>query len=1077
MPCINRKDEFMKRPAGYRNSMMYLACLAVLSAAFMVDSPEAPVRAEQEKIRSTSSPHASFKSKMGRVDYFFRMLRDPELDRVPPNIRQRELAYARTLPRQPLTRQVGSAEADFFTWQEGGPYDVGGRTRALAVDTTNPNTIIAGGVSGGIWKSTDGGGSWTLKTALNTPLSVTWIAQDPRVGETSTWYYITGEFIGSADDFGSKAPFFGHGIYKSTDNGETWFFLSATIDNDETQFDTPFDYMSRIVVHPVNGSLFVASNGSGIYRSTNGGASFSLVLGGDAEHTWNDVVVASDGTLLAVLSETSSGALIQLSSPGVYKSTDNGDTWTNITPNGFPANHDRSVLAFAPSNPDAAYILTSSGAGNRGNVALYKITVSTNTFEDRSGNIPDFGDPAGFMNTQGSYNMALAVKPDNENTVFIGGTNLYRSFDGFATQPTNRDTAWVGGYAHDNNFSQYTGHHSDQHVLVFDPTNPDVMWSGHDGGIARTLDADAVPMAWQDKNSGYNVTQFYTVGIASQAEFAGSTEVGGGTQDNGTPTFDWTQPNQGSVDITSGDGGFLYIGKDQNYASVQEGVTFRRSKLGLLTQIAPPPGGNAAPLFIHPFAVDPSDEGVMYYPLGHIMWRNAQVDVATSENQGWVKLDNISGSSGTLISALSVSTDNPDHRLYYATSGSGSPQVFRLDNANTATSGQVDISILGAPVGAYVHQIAVNPTNADEIMVVMSNYNIVGLYHSTDAGASYTAVEGNLKGTTETPGPSLRWAAIMPQGATTQYLVATSVGLFGVSRLDGSDTIWGQEAADKMGNVVVAALDTRLADGTIAAATHGRGVFIGVSSAQTKAVATDTSTVIFTSSDNTQTTVSFQSGSVGGSTVTYQYFGNQPPPSVTGFPTFSQPLQYFNIDSSLPDTATFEAQLTVGYTQAQSGAAGISNENDLKLFRWNTDNESWQQMATTVDAAGNTASAVATKFSTWALAGSSPTGIEEDRAAAGSPQSFSLKQNAPNPFNPATTIRYTLAEAGPVRLAVYNIQGRAVRTLVDRVQHAGTYEVVWDGRTDLGQRAGSGVYLYRLIAGEQVRTRKMTLLK
>ena len=90
-------------------------------------------------------------------------------------------------------------------WKEAGPIDVGGRTRALAVDVTNPNTILAGGVSGGMWKSTDKGATWQMKSTTSQVLSVTSLAQDPRPGNTNTWYYASGEYRGSANDRGRTA--------------------------------------------------------------------------------------------------------------------------------------------------------------------------------------------------------------------------------------------------------------------------------------------------------------------------------------------------------------------------------------------------------------------------------------------------------------------------------------------------------------------------------------------------------------------------------------------------------------------------------------------------------------------------------------------------------------------------------------------------------------------------------------------------------------------------------------------------------------------------------------------------------
>jgi len=490
--------------------------------------------------------------------------------------------------------------------------------------------VIAGGVSGGIWKSTDRGRTWKLKTSMNTPLSVTWIAQDPRNGQSAVWYYVSGEQRGSGSDLGGTATFFGNGIYKSTDNGETWQFLSSSADNTPNEYSGPFDFVSKVAVSPINGNVYIASDGFGIYRSTNGSGTFSRVIGTDGGHQWSDIAVAdSSGVLVAVLSSENFG-VAPVDTPGVYKSVNHGDTWTRVTPATFPSSHSRSVITIAPSNRDLAYVLTSKGDGDRTDVKLHKIVLSSGASTDLSANIPDFGNPVGYMDTQLDYNMAIALKPNDPNFVLIGGINLFRSTDGFATKPTIKDKGWVGGYATVNDVSGYENHHADQHALFFDPFNSNMLWSGHDGGISRSHNISAEPVVWEDMNSGYNVTQFYTVALAHQSGKAELTDFAGGTQDNGTPVFDYTDPGAGSVDISSGDGAFVYLAKDRAITSAQEGQAFRIELDDSFVAIAPPDGHGGSPLFIHPFAVDPGDEKILFYPLDHVIWRNGNLGTATT---------------------------------------------------------------------------------------------------------------------------------------------------------------------------------------------------------------------------------------------------------------------------------------------------------------------------------------------------------------------------------------------------------------------------------------------------------------
>jgi photosystem II stability/assembly factor-like uncharacterized protein len=287
---------------------------------------------------------------------------DPATGVIPPGIRSRELEFARTLPkRAPVLSK--SSNASLFNWASAGPNNRAGRTRGLVVDVNDPNNIIAGGVSSGVWKSTDGGASWALKTAPGVSFAVTTIAQDPRAGQTHTWYFAGGEFRGgtTSSDRGFWAPYMGAGIFKSTDNGETWQLLPSTKDSDPTIFNSAFDYVHRLAISPVTGTVFVANNASGIYRSADGGVSFPLVLGGVAQHAWNDVAVGSNGVVVAILSQQTQGATQQTNPPGVYKSNDDGLTWARITPATFPGTHHRSLLAVAPSNPNIVYALTFTG--------------------------------------------------------------------------------------------------------------------------------------------------------------------------------------------------------------------------------------------------------------------------------------------------------------------------------------------------------------------------------------------------------------------------------------------------------------------------------------------------------------------------------------------------------------------------------------------------------------------------------------------------------------------------------------------------------------------------------------------
>ena len=177
-------------------------------------------------IDSSSPLHPEKASKAARWNYIFNLLRSPHSNEIPKAIRYRELQHAQDV-QEKIAYKSPIARRD-FSWFEIGPSDVGGRTRALAIDLDNPDRMIAGGVSGGLWESTNGGDSWSPLNQDGGNLSVTYVVQDPRPANRNIWYYSSGEFSGnSASDPGRVAPYFGSGIYKSEDNGETWSLLPA----------------------------------------------------------------------------------------------------------------------------------------------------------------------------------------------------------------------------------------------------------------------------------------------------------------------------------------------------------------------------------------------------------------------------------------------------------------------------------------------------------------------------------------------------------------------------------------------------------------------------------------------------------------------------------------------------------------------------------------------------------------------------------------------------------------------------------------------------------------------------------
>ena len=181
-----------------------------------------------------------------RLVYENRRFKDPNTGRVPSDMRRKELMFAKTLP---ISESLSKSN-----WSHRGPYNVGGRTRAISFDVQDENIILAGGTSGGMFRSTDGGQSWDMTTDPGQLHNVTCVAQDTRLGHEDTWYFGSGENRGG---WLGDVSFLGNGIYKSIDGGLSWDSLAITTSNTPQSWDNDFDFVWSIVTDPSNDSMDV----------------------------------------------------------------------------------------------------------------------------------------------------------------------------------------------------------------------------------------------------------------------------------------------------------------------------------------------------------------------------------------------------------------------------------------------------------------------------------------------------------------------------------------------------------------------------------------------------------------------------------------------------------------------------------------------------------------------------------------------------------------------------------------------------------------------------------------------------
>lgn len=799
---------------------------------------------EQEPIQFNKIYQFPSEGPKARKAWDTKRLVNPETGIMPKNIRTKELAFTNNLPSD-----INNTNLE---WTAAGPFNVGGRTRALAFNLLDENILLAGGASGGVWRSTNLGQEWAKMTKPLQLHNVTCIKQDIREGKENIWYHGTGELTGSSAS-GTDAYFDGNGIYKSVDGGLSWDSIPGiqltgngdtifTSDNYAAGGFNEFDFIWNIALDPSNTNqdeIYAATYGS-IHKSIDGGLTWTRQLGGGNAY-YNNVEVTPLGVVYATLSSDGTDN-------GIWRS-DDGENWTNILPNEFPEVYGRTAIGINPSDENEIYFLSSEteGEGQFTNTffegqtwtSLWKYNYlcgdgndTCGVWQNLSQNIPA-NQPTTFdnFNSQGGYNLLVKVKPDDSNVVFIGGTNLWRSTDGF-TSDTN--TAQIGGYYQGSdhgydNWDIYQDHHPDQHELLFLPSDPNTVLSGNDGGIHISENCLSTPHQWQRLNNGYQTTQLYSV-----TQGKGNSDLMiGGFQDNGNfltitddETASWVMP-------FNGDGSYNAVADNEEdfYLQIQRGVLFKmklneNGEVLTYNRMDPLGADTNNYEFINYLAMDPNNDDILYFPNGRKLWRNntsSQFEYNNSQirtNQGW---ELFSDTCKREISSLDIST-SPANTVYVGTSGK---YLYKIEDANTGDPSFTQISNIPVGFDANISAIEIDPTNDQRVLVLTSNYLIYSLFFTDNGGESWKRVGGNLEESLSGggDGPSMRTAEIAVLGNDTLYMVGGSTGLYATDKLEGLETEWTLIGAQQFGGVVVENIQYRASDGKLVVGTHGTGIY------------------------------------------------------------------------------------------------------------------------------------------------------------------------------------------------------------------------------------------------------------
>lgn len=646
-------------------------------------------------------------------------------------------------------------------WRERGPVDVGGRTRAIMIDESDPNRnrIWVGGVSGGVWRTEDitqSDPQWTKLSPYFESLAISDIAQDPN--DFNRVYVSTGEsYTGDVQ---------GAGIFMTEDDGVTFTLLPSTKNN-------TFRTVNEVHVH-TNGDVYAATANGGVFRSKDRGGSWQRIIGagvsGALSNNFHDFIYIESNQTFYTSNDNS-----------IYKST-TGDSssWVNIGRGnqGFPATISRIELAVCPSDPNVIYFI--------GAISGF----SSNTFVSNDGGQtwsqkavpPLFGDYG-----QAGYDLDIQTDPFNCLRILAGGVYMAES--------TFQGLTWRG-FAFDI--------HVDQHNITFDPKKQGRVLFGNDGGIWLSENGGASSV---DKNIGYVTTQFYAGAIHP---VAGSPYVIGGTQDNNSMILSEPGLSPSRVAL-GGDGIYCFI--DQNEPNIQI-VSYQEGKYHLSTDggISFGLGADIDGAFINRSGYD--DNANLLYgqindggspDIDYFRWNvdNFQVDYVDISTHD------------IYVTAVRVDP-KVANRVYF---GGQNGLVLRVDNANSGTSKTATV-FADLPGTASVSCVYMDEQTSQDALISLNNYGsgLKNIWVTYDGGTQWVAIEGDL------PDLPVRWAIFDPADHK-KAMIATDAGVWTTDDINGDLTHWEPTNPDNgMPFVRVDMLLLRDSDKVVLGATYGRGL-------------------------------------------------------------------------------------------------------------------------------------------------------------------------------------------------------------------------------------------------------------
>lgn len=732
---------------------------------------------------------------------------DPKLGRPTPEVLLSELT---SLNAKNSIIKRGTPGTNNFPWKSRGPNNVGGRTRALAWDPNDADgkKVWAGGVTGGLWYNNDitsSSSTWKSVSDIWSNLTVTCIAFDPN--DSKVIYVGTGEGFGTTSSTSR-----GYGIFKSTDSGASWSHLSSS---------SNYQYINDIIVRDENGSsvLYVAvdiiyysgmwhGNGSnvGLYRSTNGGSSFSQVLpkvsGQNYPGAPSDLEIDADNKLWVGTRRNAGNSSTDRGGGRIYY-TSNGTSFTESYKN-TGALAGRVSIACAPSSADTIYALIESGGELQSVARSFNGGSSWSTVTEPSD--ADNGIAStDFTRGQAWYDLEISVNPKKASDVTIGGINLFRS--------TNAGSNWVqiSKWSENANMNQLSCSyvHADQHAIKYHEDGKQII-IGNDGGVFYCSNITNSPQnsssAFIEKNKGYLITQFY---CGDMSMTNNSNVMIAGAQDNGTKYF-YTSGVNDETTLAGGDGGYCMISESSEITHVIS-YTYNRffattNNWSSYKQVL---NDASSGKFINPADLDYVNNILYAGKNTGELYRN---DISQDyTNASTITFGGSTSGKASALMAYKRKSNNKNRLII----GTDVGELLYSDNAEGSSPTFTDIST-GINSG-NISSIYNHNGSDDTLFITLSNYGINNIYRSVNGGSSWTAIDGDLA---NMPVHSIVSNPYDNQSA----LIATELGVYSCEDVYTTSPEW-VACNEGMGAVKTMALRLRKSDGVVMATTHGRGVF------------------------------------------------------------------------------------------------------------------------------------------------------------------------------------------------------------------------------------------------------------